>query len=757
MTSSSHEPSPPPDLGQGSAASRAGRAATEPQGVPPAGEAQILRTYLGAIYRRRWTALGVFAVVFSAAVLRTFSATPIYEATAQILIDADSPNVVSFEEVQPVNRRALDYFQTQYRLLTGRALAKRALELSNLMTDPAFIGPAATGDVSPTAADPLSALRDESDPASPDAPASLAESVAVARFLGSLRVTPIRNSRLVDVTFASPSPAIAQRGANAIVEAYISQAAELKSNATKEAVLFLSQMVAEQRKAVEQSELALQKYREDGASVSLEDRQNIIVERLAGLNQAATKAKTERIQAETLHNQLRAAGTDDVALASLPTVLQNPTVQRLNVEIADLAQRKSELGQRLGENHPDMVRVTAALTAAEQRLRLETTKIAQAVRSEYTTAVDLERVMTDALDRQKAEALDLNRRGINYGVLQRDAAMNRQLYEALLQRTKQTGIAEQLRTSTVRIVDTAELPRKPARPNRPRDAALGFVAATVLALGLVLSLEAFDTRIKSPDDITQRLGLASLGMVPECARSEFGGGELLINATTAPPGFVEAFRSLRTSMLFASAETGCRLVLVSSNMPGEGKTLVSSNLAVALAMSKQRVLLVDADMRRPKAHDQFGRELVPGLSNVLVGDATVDAAIQATGSENLQVLSAGTLPPNPPELLGSPQFGELMTLMAGRFDWIVIDSPPVRAVSDALLIAHLATAVVFVIGAEMTDVTSAKAALVRFKAANAKMAGAVLNKVQLRRHSYYYAQHYGRSDERYYVRPAGRA
>ena len=730
---------------------------SEPAGFASLGSAEpdIIRAYLAVMYRRRWIAIGTFAVVFVLALVRSWSQTPIYEATAEMLIDSDGPNV-AFEDMMQTNRRALDYYQTQYRLLTSRSLVKQALEQSNLIADPAFADPGAgAAAASPaTAADPLSAVRaGASDPTGELA----ADGVAIRRFLAGLTVAPIRNSRLVDVTFASSSPIIAQRAANAIVTAYIRQTANLRTNATKDATAFLTQMVGDQRKAVEASELALQRYREQGDATSLEDRQSVTVERLARLNEAVTRATTDRIQKETIYRQVEAAQTEDAKVASLSAVQENPLVQRLKADVAEQEQRKAELSQRLGARHPDMLKITQSLERAKERLREETDTMVATVKGQYVAAVDLERRMSEALERQKADALALNRRGIDYGVLQRDAAMNRQLYETLLARTKQAGITEQLKTSTVRIVDAAELPRVPARPKRVRDAAIGFLAAAVLALGLVFSLEALDTRIKSPEDVMQRLKLTSLGMVPQIAARDRNNGRLLISEPNPPPHFVEAFRSLRTSILFASAERGGRSILVSSTAPGEGKTLVSSNLALALAMAGQRVLLVDADMRRPKVHETFGCPLAPGLSDVLVGETAAEAAILPSGSDNLSILPAGTLPPNPPELLGSSPFAELLTAMSSRFDWVVFDSPPVRAVADAAIIAHLATAVVFVVGSEMTDAASAKSALDRLTATQGRVAGVVLNRVQLQRHSYYYARYYDRADERYYVHRQGRA
>jgi capsular exopolysaccharide synthesis family protein len=474
------------------------------------------------------------------------------------------------------------------------------------------------------------------------------------------------------------------------------------------------------------------------------------------LNEAVARATTDRIEKETVYNQVKAAQSEDGKVPPVSAVQENLLVQRLKVEVAEQEQRKADLAQRLGKNHPDMIKVTQNLERATQRLRDETGKIVETVRGQYTAAVDLERRMTEALDREKADALALNRRGIDYGVLQRDAVMNRQLYETLLARTKQAGITEQLKTSHVRIVDSAELPQVPARPKRFRDSVIGLIVASLVAIGLVLSIEAFDTRIKSPEDVALRLKLASLGMVPLCAVGDFHDGKLLIDQN-APPNFVEAFRSLRTSILFSSAAPGGRSILVSSTAPGEGKTLVSCNLAVALAMSGQRVLLVDADMRRPKAHDAFGCPLSPGLSNALVGEIAVADAIHGSGRKNLFILSAGTLPPNPPELLGSAPFAEILNAMVSQFDWVVLDSPPVRAVADAAIIAHLATMVVFVVGSEMTDANSARSALDRLAATQGKVAGAVLNRVQLRRHSFYYARYYDSADERYYVHRDDRA
>jgi succinoglycan biosynthesis transport protein ExoP len=698
-------------------------------------EHHLLRSYLGILYRRRWTALAVFVVVFGLAAVRTFRATPIYEATARIMIETDNPTVVSFQDTIETNRRANEYFQTQYRLLTSRTLAKRALTASGLMTHQAFTGPQAQAASLP--------------PDGNDGADSPAEATAIRLFVGSLTVTPIRNSRLVDVTFSSTDPTVAWRGANAIVTAFMEQAADTRTSATRDAASFLTQMLEDQRGAVAQSELALQQYRESGNAVSPGDRENIITERLVRLSEALTRARTERIQKQTAYEGLRDGGGDAARLDAVPAVRDNPVVQRLKIEVGELQRRKMDLGQALTDKHPEMIKANAALEQAESRLRAQVALLADSLRTEYESAVALEAAMNEALEKQRTETLAQNRRGIGLDVLQRDAETNRKLYDALLQRTKEAGITEQLKSNTARIVDKAEPPRRPVRPNRRNDLVVGFAAALLLAVGLVFTLEMFDTRIKSPDDIARHLRLPTLAMVPVWTSGPKDETSMLIDQD-APHSFVEAFRSLRTSILFASADRGSKSLLVSSTAPSEGKTFVSCNLAISLSMIGQRVLLIDADMRRPKIHSRFGAERGPGLSDVLVGNVTLAAAIKPGGRPNLSLLPAGTLPPNPPELLGSAAFTDLMAQVMNDYDWVVLDSPPIRAVTDGAVIAHCVNAVIFVTGAEMTDVRSARVALERLASAHARVAGVVLNRVRLHHHEYYYSEYYSREDERYY-------
>jgi uncharacterized protein involved in exopolysaccharide biosynthesis len=424
------------------------------------GDSEIhLLDYVRVIYKRRWTAITVFLVVFVSVTIYAFTATPIYESKVQILIEKENANVVSFKEAFEQNQNADDYYQTQYKLLQSRALARRTLETLKLWTNPQFTPPPG-GRVSITAmvlkpvvlvAGWFKAPR----AGVPEPDETTSQSNAIDRFLAGLAVAPIRNSRLVDVKFASPDPALSAQVANTVAKGYIEQNLEFKFTSSKEASDWLGLRLGEQRKQVEASEQALQKYRERTDSVALEDKQNIVVQKLADLNTAVTRAKTERIQKEALYNQITSLQDDRAALDTFPAILTNTFIQQQKGELADLQRQQAQLSQKLGRQHPDMVKVGLAIQTVEAKLKGEIAKVVQSTRNDYQASQAQERSLVNALEQQKRDALELNRKGIDYGALQRDAMSNRQIFDGLMQRTKETGIAGEQRSSHIRIVDEA--------------------------------------------------------------------------------------------------------------------------------------------------------------------------------------------------------------------------------------------------------------------------------------------------------------
>jgi polysaccharide biosynthesis transport protein len=706
--------------------------------------------YVRTIYKRRWPALTAFLLVFLGACLYTFTATPIYAARVQILIEKEASNVVAFKEAVEQNQVTDDYYQTQYRILQSRALARRTLDALQLWHHPQFAEARATS--SGLRARVMELPAHWGWAVSPDEPPSRdetrAESRAIDLFLASETVSPIRNSRLVDLTFESPDSAIAAKVADGLAKAYIEQNLESKFLSSKEASDWLAARLGDQRTQMEKSEQALQRYREQTTdAVSLEERQNIVVQKLADLNTAVTRAKTDRLEKEAAYNQIRALQNDRASLDTFPAILSNTFVQQQKAELADLQRQQAQLSEKLGPNHPDMVKIGSAIRTAEAKIQTETGKIVQAMENDYQRALSQEHSLTVALEQQKHEALDLDRKGIEYGVLARDATSNRQIFDSLMQRAKETGISGELRTSNIRVVDRAEIPRRPASPNTRNNLLIGALGGSVLGIGLAFFFEYIDNRIKNPEEMVRFLGLPNLGMIP--ALFDYPSNPMINNG--APADFSESFRTLRTNVIFSSAQEGSRSLVVTSTAPSEGKTLVATNLAVGLAQAGLRVLLIDADMRKPRVHSVFDKSSQPGLSNVLVGSAKLSQAVHTTTLASLWVLPAGTLPPNPSELLGSKRFAELLTTLGRHFDWVLIDTPPVMAVTDSSIVAHLTSGVVFVVGAEMTNRYAAQRAMAQLGRGHAHVIGAVLNRVDLKHHAYYYSQYYRREYSDYYT------
>jgi capsular exopolysaccharide synthesis family protein len=731
-----------------------------------------LSYYLRAIFRRRWIALAAFSIVFLTLAVNSLKTEPVYEARTQLLIEKDR-QVGSVDQLFQAQDTYFedDFYQTQYKVLQSRTLARRTIDTLGLWTDPRFGGsptPVRTAADRPPDGDDslrgrLKRLLDRAramagiEP-SPAVPArsvevvpdeTLAQSRVVDAFLAGLSITPVRNSRLVDVKYAWGDPIFAAKAANAVSNAYIEQNLELRFLSTKETAEWLAQQLEEQRRKVDASEAALQLYRENNDAIAVEDRQNIVVQRLADLNAVVTKAKTERIEKEAIYNQIVALRNDPQGFDTFPAVLSNDYIQKLKLEVSDLQGQRAQLSQKYGERHPMMLNVQAAIQNAETKLQAETGKVVDSVRNDFMAAKARETSLVQALEAQKSEALGMNRKGIQYAVLERDALSNRQIFESLLQRTKETGISGERRLSNLRIVDPAEVPRGPIFPNTERDLLVALLSGLATALALVFFFEYMDSRIRTPEEIKTQLGLPFLGMVPTIAPKELNGMPLLNNGV--PAGFSEALRSVRTNILFSSAEEGAKSLVVTSTGPSEGKTLIACNLAIALAQADQRVILIDADMRRPRVHKLFDQVQEPGLSNLIVGSSQPRDVLVKHAVPNLWLMMAGHIPPNPAELLGSGRFRHLVKKLKEQFDWIVIDSPPVMAVTDASVLAHDATGVVFVVGADMTSRANASAALEQLDSTRARFVGAILNKVNLRRHGYYYSPYYRRDYASYYT------
>jgi polysaccharide biosynthesis transport protein len=740
----------------------------------PVLEEKHVMDYVRVVYKRRWIAIPVFLFVFVVGTVNALRQIPIYQAHVQLLIESDTPKVARLDQMfQSENAWDDEFRQTQFRILQSRTLAKRTIDGMKLWDEPTLgRGPAPKPAISFTAL-AWSALYSAIDLAkspftgneptpAPERPMPTEEiarkaetakqSSRIDEFLGSVSILPVRNSRIVEVRYSSTDPEFASDAANALVKTYIQQNMESKFTTSKDAADFLSEKLGEQRKALEASEAALQAYKEKNGTVSVADSaSNIVVQRLSDLNTALTKAKTDRINKEALYNQLKSAEGSG-ALETYPAVITNEYIQKVKADLSELQKQQAQLAQRYDVRHPEMIKMRGAIESADAKLKGELAKVVESVKNEYQAALSQERSLQEALNSQKTEALSYNRKGIEYGVLTREVESNKQIYESLMQRTKETGISSDLRASNVRVVDPAEVPRSPISPNIQRDVMVSMATSLALAIGLAFGVERLDNRIRTPQEMKAHVGIPFLGMVPATAKHKGSPNPLVTNG--ASPNFIEAIKTVRTNVLFSTAEDGLKTLVVTSAGPSEGKSIVAANLALSLAQAGQRVLLIDADMRRPRVHEIFDVAQEPGLSNVLTANAKITETIHKSGTPGLWLLSSGHIPPNPAELLGSRRFLDLIGSLEEHFDWAIVDTPPVLAVADSTIAANEASGVLFVVGADKTTRHAARAALEQLDAAKGHLIGAVLNNAAITKHPYYYQGYYRKEYAKYYVSSA---
>jgi capsular exopolysaccharide synthesis family protein len=664
----------------------------------------LLVDYLKVLYRRRWLAIAVLVAIVGGVGVFTFRATPLYQARVSVLIDYDEPNVIKFEKVFDEAPAFANYFQTQHELLQSRTLVQQTVAALDLWKRP------------------------ESGLAS--------EEAAIDAVRGALRILPIRGTRIVQIQIRWPDPKLAAEIANVHAGQYVEQSLKKRFLASSQATDWLDVQLAEERKRVEAAESALQAFREQHDAVSLAEGQNIVVQKLADLNAAVTRAKTNRIEKETQYFELRAAQRDTAALHAFPAILSNAFIQQLKGELSMLQREYAQLSETLGDLHPTLVEKRTALQSTESRLAAEVARVVASIQKSYQAALADEESLLRALQEQQREALALDRRGIQYSALEREAESVRLVYQSLLQRAKETSVSRELRATNVRIVDPARPPKQPVHPRTIFNTLMSMLTGLLLAVGAAFLVELVDDRIKVPSDVTEQLGQTFLGLVPE-VRSKNSKGSIATRG--APSVEVEAFRGLRTNVMSAIREDGPRTILITSTTQGEGKTHVASNLAVALARAQRRVLLLDADMRRPSVHERLWRPLEPGLSTVLTSTATVTDALQETEIPGLNVLTAGQPSERAPELLGSAAFNELLEALPTQFEWVIIDSPPALTVTDASIIARRTTGVVFVVGSAIARSRAARLALGELQRAGGNILGTVLNRADVAHHPFYFA------------------
>lgn len=720
----------------------------------------ILRDYLRVLIKRKWIVLGSLAIVFGGSLVATLRTTPIYDAVGSIAINKPNPMLQSLRE----GGAAEDYYydptdlDTEVRILRSDLLALQVVKQLNLDHLPQFGGSGMSQSNS------LELTTDALQPDSPRADAILAS------FKSNLRVILEPNTRIIDIHFRSPNKELAARVVNTVANTYIEQNFKTRFESTMQASDWLSRQLVDLQMKVETSQEKLVKYQKDHQILGIDDKQNLTTAKLDELNKELTTAESERMQKESVY-RLAEEGDSQSAAAVAQSANQNKSsnmssglLDKLQEQKSDLQVQIAQLSTQFGPAYPKVAQLNNQIREIDSQIQAEMKKVAGRLRGDYLASLQRENMLRAALEQQKQQENKLNESAIEYSFLKRDFETNRTLYEGLLQKLKEAGITAGLRSNNIREVDIARTPTAPAEPNVPRNLGFGFMLGLTTGIGLAFVLEGIDNTVRTPEQAQLISGLPSLGMIPHGSKNnvETNSRSLsvasskeaveLITHSRPQSQMSEAYRALRTSLLLTSVGAPPKVILITSALPQEGKTTTSINTATVLAQKGTRVLLVDADLRRPSIHKMLGIGPRIGLSNVLTGGATLqEATFRSSLLPNLFILAAGTPPPNPAELLASGQMIEILSSLRDQFDHIVIDTPPTLSVTDAVVLSPFADGVVLVIRCGQTTKPALRRSREILTQVNARVAGVLLNAVDLSSPDYYYYYEYqGKYGRRYY-------
>jgi len=679
----------------------------------PAREDKPFMAYVRVLLRYRLMVAAVFVSCVALGLLKSYMTRPLYKAEAQILVERENPAILTFKAVSDVNERgyADDYYQTQYKLLQSRSLARKVVQELGLLGDPEF---AAGGSGGPGALEG-----------------------AVDRFLEGLSVQWIRNSRLITVGFESHDAELAARAANTLAAAYIRQTLESRAETASEASRWLARQIEDERAKVAGAEVALQAKREKDGIVNIDERRVLVEQRLRDLGSTLTALKSQRVQKEALFRQMQATRDPE----ELPEAMRSKLIESLRIDLARLERDLAERRQRYLEHHPEVLRVRTQIDDTRRTIAAESARIVRAAQADYEAAAAQEQGVAGALDAAKAEALDLQRRGVQYDSLKREMEAGKEVLNGLLARHKQADVAQALESSNLRVADPATVPQGPIRPRRALDLLMGILLGAVAGVALALLRDRLDDTLKTPDDVRVALPATLLAVVPD--RGAAGPAE--------EGAFREGYRLLRAALGYLWREAGGRAVLVTSTAPGEGKTLTSVNLARTLAAAGERTLLIDADLRKPEAHEAVGARRSPGFAEVVAGEAKLEEAIQPLGGA-LDFMGSGG--PASADALTGDRVAPVLAAARLLYRWVVIDTSPVGAVADALVMGPAADGVVVVAGAETVPRGAVRRTLERLGESGARVLGVVLNRARVGRHPSEYQHHYGHGYGAYHGAPA---
>lgn len=677
-----------------------------------------------ALWRRKWVVLGVAVVVAALSAVYTLRQPKIYSASTSLIIDVTAPRFLDGEvkEVMGEERSNYwfnkEYYATQSEIITSRAVASRVVDKLGLSTDAGFLG--------------LAGLPDEKARVQ-----AMQGADAVGLLQSRIRVLPAKDSRVMNIAVDDLDAPRAALLANEVAGAYMAENLALKLRMTEDARSWLEGRLEDLENQSKASEMAVYDFKKDAdmLSTSLESRMSIVSDRINSYNLNLTEVSTRiaamQARVEAIQKLRKASPEDELWAEALPGA-KDGSIQDLKKAYTDVRVACAELSERYLPEHPKLLECQGKLGVIQGDFLKSLRNLVRSAETELSEAEAQRKNLVRLLDDAKAEAFQVNKKSIEYDRLKRESDNNQRLYELVLKRLKDIELSGLLRTSNVRVLDPARPLFAPIKPNVNRNLMVGLVMGLLAGLGVALLLDLLENSVATQADVEERLGLAFLGVMPRIEGSRAPKDRDLYVHREPKSSVAECCRAIRTNLLFMSPDTPFKTLVVTSSGPQEGKSTTSINLGVAMAQSGNRVLLLDTDMRRPRLHRAFGVPNELGISSLVVGEGTLDAAVKSTEVPGLFVLPCGPIPPNPAELLHTRAFAELLKAAAGKFDRVILDSPPLNAVADAAVLATQCDGVVLVLKAGKTNRESARRALRSLADVQARMYGAILNDVDLK-------------------------
>lgn len=696
--------------------------------------------YWRTLRKRKWAIMAFALVVTLLAGVVAFVSTPIYEAKTTLLIETNKQKVVTIEDVYGGVGASREYFQTQVEIIKSREVSLKTIAKLKLYDNPEF--------------DPrvpkkgAAAFLEQIGFATQEEPkvwneATLTEA-AFGGFAANLSIEPIRLSQLVVVKFTSPDAALAAQVSNALAQTYIENDLDARYQMTRTASAWLQERLAGLKSKLNESEQVLQGYREKQGMVSVEKMaQSGAAQQMDQLQTRLIEARTRRAEIEATYRIVKeAANAGD--LASQPAVLNSGQVADAKRQATEAARKLADVSQRYGKEHPKYLQADSDAKAANDNLQRQIELVVGGINHEYERARSTEKMLEATLGAARGTVQNINRKEFELGVYEREVDSNRQMFDMFMKRAKETNVAGDLQTTVARVVDTAAVPANPIKPKKMLIVAVALFMGLLVGVMMALLLEVLDNTLKNTEDVELRLKQPLLTVLPMLSRKDALrsiSGHLIVDAPNSL--YSEAIRTARTGVLLSSVDLTSRVLLVTSSVPGEGKTTFSSNLALAHAFT-QKTLLIDADMRRPSVAKAHGLDVnAPGLSELVAGTAKLADCLQKVKDSNLVVMGSGAIPPNPLELLHSERFGLTIETLRKNFETIIIDSPPVELVSDALVLAARASGIIFVSKAQSTPLPLVRKALQRLRRADGHIIGVVLNALDFNKAEKYYGDYSG--------------